>query len=703
VSANGEWIDGLAPSLQRLDEMLESALLATRARRTAASQVLSPGVYHADDGVEGPLERESWASMPGADDARGPERGSSLAWLSEAFQLSAFDADVMLLALAPELDGRYGALLAALDDGATRPTVGLALEILAPGPRERVLARSRFGPGAPLVASALVHLVPPATQPATMLRHELVPDDQVVAMLLGASRPDRRLSGVCELIVPSTSLADLVLRGEPLCHLPDVVVRAGRNASSLNLHLMGPPGTGKRLVAEALAAELGKTLLSVDVHLAVARGDDAASVVALALREAWFRSAVPYLRGIDSLIDEPHGVELDRLMRALGHDAGLVILGGNLALPPSPHALDDRWRPTLRVPMARLGARDRRRAWRIALAARGIALEEPDLATISRRFRLRVDQVVGASVDAAGELLRRAALGRAADPEETADVIAGAARAESRLEFGRLASRVDPRSGWDDLVVPPDVRAHLEEMARAISHREHVMEAWGFADRLSRGRGVNALFAGPPGTGKTMAAEVLAGELGLDLFAIDLSAIVSKYIGDTEKNLDRLFEEARAGDAILLFDEADALFGRRSEVRDAHDRYANIEVSHLLQLMEAHEGVAILATNLRENLDDAFARRLAFTIEFPFPDEDARRRIWERVWPSRIPLATDVDPHVLGRRLRLSGGSIRNVALAAAYLAAAEGTAVSMEHILHGARREDQKLGRPIDLGRRAA
>jgi SpoVK/Ycf46/Vps4 family AAA+-type ATPase len=223
--------------------------------------------------------------------------------------------------------------------------------------------------------------------------------------------------------------------------------------------------------------------------------------------------------------------------------------------------------------------------------------------------------------------------------------------------------------------------------------RERVLGDWGFGTKLSRGRGTTALFAGPPGTGKTTAAEVVAGDLGLDLFTIDLSAVVSKYIGETEKNLERIFSAAEDTDAILFFDEADALFGKRSDVREAHDRYANIEVAYLLQRMEQYEGIAILATSLRQHLDDAFTRRLAFVVDFPFPGDAERRRIWELTLAG-APLAAGADLDLLARGFRLSGGSIRNAALQAAFLAAGDGTPVGMPHLLDAVRRELRKMGK---------
>jgi SpoVK/Ycf46/Vps4 family AAA+-type ATPase len=264
-----------------------------------------------------------------------------------------------------------------------------------------------------------------------------------------------------------------------------------------------------------------------------------------------------------------------------------------------------------------------------------------------------------------------------------------------------LAARIEARAGWDDIVLPDDALAQLHELCARASLGHRVLGDWGFDRRLALGKGVTALFAGPSGTGKTLAAEVIANALGLDLYRIDLSAVVSKWIGETEKNLDRLFRAA--DNAILFFDEADALFGKRSEVREAHDRYANVEISYLLQKMESHEGVTILATNLRNNLDEAFLRRLAFVVYFPFPDDGHRRRIWERIWPAQTPIAEDVDLDHLATAFKLSGGNVKNIALAAAFLAATRDAPVAMADVLHAVRREYQKIGRTLSADELAA
>jgi hypothetical protein len=269
------------------------------------------------------------------------------------------------------------------------------------------------------------------------------------------------------------------------------------------------------------------------------------------------------------------------------------------------------------------------------------------------------------------------------------------AAADAPGALGRAVRRIVPRYTWRDIVLPDDVVASLRELCDQATHQHTVMVHWGFDRKVRDGRNLTALFSGPPGTGKTMAAEVVARELGVDLYAIDLSQVLSKYIGETEKNLAGVFDHAERAGGVLFFDEADALFGKRSEVRDSHDRYANVEVSYLLQRMEDYAGVAILATNLHRHMDAAFVRRLKCSIEFPFPDAAVRRDIWRAHFPPSAPLAEDVDVPFLAERFALAGGSIRNVAVNAAFLAASAGGPIGMTHVVRAVRREYQKMGRP--------
>jgi SpoVK/Ycf46/Vps4 family AAA+-type ATPase len=368
-----------------------------------------------------------------------------------------------------------------------------------------------------------------------------------------------------------------------------------------------------------------------------------------------------------------------------------VILAGSLPW----QADDSQPGGILSVPFAYPGYKRRKQYWQASLAEQGLAADAAGLEALAERFKLNPGQVQAAAAAARiqGGLFP-AGRKRAVRLPEAA--LFAAARAQSGHQLAALAQKIEPRYGFSDIVLPEDALRQLEEICQRVALRGRVMDEWGFEQKLSLGKGVSALFAGPSGTGKTMAAEIIARELGLDLYRIDLAAVVSKYIGETEKNLSRIFEAAESANAILFFDEADALFGKRSEVHDAHDRYANLEISYLLQKMDQFEGVAVLATNLAQNLDEAFIRRLAFTVHFPLPDEDSRRRIWQGIWPRQTPLDPGLDPGYLAARFKLSGGNIKNIALGAAFLAAREGGRVSLPHLLHAARREYQKIGKVL-------
>ena len=275
--------------------------------------------------------------------------------------------------------------------------------------------------------------------------------------------------------------------------------------------------------------------------------------------------------------------------------------------------------------------------------------------------------------------------------------LVAAARGQSSHHLDSLALKIRPRYTWGDIVLPEEELGVLHEIVGTIRGRARVLDEWGLNKKLVPNPGIAVLFAGPPGTGKTLAAQVMAAELGMDLYRIDLSTVVSKYIGETEKNLERIFSQAANSNTILFFDEADAIFGKRSDVKDAHDRYANIEVSYLLQRIESYDGVAILASNLRSNLDDAFIRRLQFIVDFPFPDETQRLQIWNVLFPPGVPRGEALDFESFAKRFRLSGGNIRNAIVNAAFAAASEDCGVSNRHLAHAVRRELQKMGRLIN------
>jgi SpoVK/Ycf46/Vps4 family AAA+-type ATPase len=337
------------------------------------------------------------------------------------------------------------------------------------------------------------------------------------------------------------------------------------------------------------------------------------------------------------------------------------------------------------VPFPSPDAAARRAVWRRELAEAGLSVAEPVISHLAGQYRLGPARIAEAVTEVALVV-----------PDSVPDALAAAARRQSGHDLERLTRRVAPTFGWDDLVLPAATRRLLRELTDRVLHRQRVLVEWQFERVLALGRGTCALFAGPSGTGKSMAAGVIAAELGLDLYEINLATVVSKYIGETEQNLERIFTAAERTDAVLFFDEADALFGKRSDVTDAHDRYANLEIAYLLRRMEQYEGVAILATNLRENLDDAFLRRLHFVVDFPMPADDDRERMWRRFIPAGAPVADGIDYGFLAGRFGLSGGNIKNIVVSAAFLASANGGRIGMPHLIRATWGEHRKIGRVL-------
>lgn len=609
---------------------------------------------------------------------------SRLEHLAQAFGLDRFDLDVLLVALAPALDNRYERLYAYLQDDVTRrrPSVNLALDLVGePGPN-RLKRLAHFADDAPLFHYHLVERVVETniTRP-TLITQTLLPDETVVAWLLGNYQPAGLIAAHTNLILPKASETDALLSAEAweaLGHL----INEPANADLPVVVFYGIDQAGQMASSRRLAAHLKRTLLQVDLVGIVDADTSPQRAVNLALRDARMIGAIPFLTGWDTCIHD--GAPSPGVLAALCSFDDLVIVAGKSAwqargLP--------RQRPLMWLEFGIPEYQQRRDLW--AHFLEGVAVDPVALDSLASQFFLSPDQIR----DAVASSRDLAALrGQTISSED----LFAAARAHSNPNLAGLARKITPRYKWSDIILPEDQITILHEVVNTVRGRPKVLEEWGVGSKLAASAGITILFAGPPGTGKTMAAEVIAAELGLDLYKIDLSTIVSKYIGETEKNLERIFNEAQTSNAILFFDEADAIFGKRSEVKDAHDRYANIEVSYLLQRMEQYDGVTILATNLRANLDDAFTRRLQFALDFPFPDEKYRLRIWETLFPPAIPRAPNVNFEVMARRFKLPGGNIRNIIVSAAYLAATDGGKVTMEHLLHGARREMQKMGRLI-------
>jgi hypothetical protein len=705
-------IDHLLAELERIDLLIRARVAALRREQTEDEHFR--GLYISEQEVDELMRRPigtpqwltaaqpaRWADIEDAlasiaasidtREQRSIEHGVELRLerLRRLFALERFDVDALLVCMAAELDVRYEKLYAYLQDDVTRkrPTVDLVLNLLTPSPDAHLAARRHFLPDGALLCGRLIELVEDPGQPhPTLLSKGIKPDERVVQYLLGSDAIDPRLRPWAELVTPDRGLDDLLLDDDWRHGVRGLLGARGEAAAPV-IHLTGPVGVGKRSVAEGLCRDRGLGLLVVRLDR-FASEPPASLVAQLALvdREARLQRAAVFFGNVDALRGEGQHAVLEAFRDALERSEAISFLAGETVWEGTSPPCARRY---VHVAVPQPDTAGRLAKWQRLMAALPTDASI-DTAAVASRFKLTFGQIEDAVATAQAVTRLR---GAESAVLSNADLFE-ACRLNSNRRLGTLAHKIAPRYRWDDIVLPSDRIAQLREICNHVKYRHRVYGDWGFGRKLALGKGLMVLFAGPSGTGKTMAADVIAGELGLDLYKIDLSTVISKYIGETEKNLGRIFDEAETSNAILFFDEADALFGKRSEVKDSHDRYANIEVGYLLQRMEEYEGMAILATNLRKNMDDAFVRRLHFTIDLPFPDEAHRQRIWEGIWPEAVPRDGDIDVGLLAQRFELSGGNIRNVAVAAAFLAADEGEVVRMTHVMHATHREYQKTGK---------
>ncbi len=713
AASMGTHLRSLLPALCRLDQRLEFGVKSMQANQGSDKLLPFRGLFVDRDQVDRLLSQppgsphfQSAVPAGGSSDQEPDPPGSALASLSEKLGLSSFDVNVLLLALAPEIDLRYEWIYSYLQDDVTRkrPTVELALNLFCTSSEEKFSRRADLSSEGNLLRNRLLHIFPDPNQvEPSFLAHYFKLDHQIKHLLLGHPGLDERLAAFCQLIEPTIDPKNVSLNNDDANQsLLYLCAEAQSSQKSIRLYFSGGAGPEKREAAEALAAMLGAKLLNVRLDRLPDRADTSL-LFNLVRREAELQQAILFISPTDAFNTADAMGRREDLLDAVAQHVGITILAGRRAWESHSEAGFG----ILPIDFGFPDFAERHRRWQHELEQLGVTANPDDVAVLAGRFRLTAWQIAQAAKTAqlksrwnwARNGAQRNDLNSSAPVWLSLDELSATARNQCGHELAGLANKIEPRYGWADLVLPADQKTQLREICAQAECRPTVYGEWGFDRKLSLGKGLNVLFAGPPGTGKTMAAEVIAHELRLDLYRIDLSQIVSKYIGETEKNLDRIFHAAENSNAILFFDEADALFGKRSEVRDSHDRYANIEISYLLQKMEEYQGISVLATNLRQNLDEAFVRRLQAIVEFPFPDEEYRRCIWESVFPKETPLADDIHFDLLAREVQLAGGNIKNMALAAAFYAAADGGVVRAAHLIQAAHREHQKLARSWNPG----
>lgn len=691
----------LRRALAALDELLNREVRRLQARDRVTRDELQ-GLYVSDERIERLLGQPTVTTGEGRSATDITARLAQTApWrrLTDQLSLTQFERAVLLLTLAPEVDLKYEVLYGYLNNDVTRkwPARELALRLFTPAGESPAQYRHLLAPQAPLMRMGIVRPTAMASEHPAWLAGGLKLDPSVAHFLLGGRDPSAYLAPPLRLVertmswegVPISSSVRSAIR-----RIPAVVANAGcipDDTTSPLIVFAGRAGNGQTESAAALAEELAVGVLHIDLLALRQIGDRLSDLCAAAILHQLLYGSLILIEGLDTLLDretESAPAISRAIERLLEESSNLVIV---LTTAEGHHSFSIE-RRMLRVRFDTPAPTDRTALWSAVADAYDLSLPEELPHALADRFILTPGQIRNAVRDAVDRCALSGDQGTQASSIET--TLFEAARTQTRVNATSLTMRTPTSHGWDDLVLPDATLRQVREVAAAIKYRTVVYDDWGFAGRLARGRGLTVLFSGVSGTGKTMAAAIVAKELGVDLYTIDLSSVVSKYIGETEKNLDRVFRAAHQSNAILFFDEADAIFGKRSEVKDAHDRYANIEVAYLLQKMEEHEGAVILATNLSRNIDQAFARRIQYVVEFPTPNETYRERLWHGMFPANAPLGADVDFAFLAREFEIAGGDIRNVALDAAFLAAQNGRVVTMRHLIAAMARQVRKQGR---------
>lgn len=610
--------------------------------------------------------------------------------LAQRFGLDDTDLWLVMALAAPELEPAFDrAYRYAWQDYTKKlPDVGFLrdlLDCLAPHPQA---VPERFEPGAPLVRHRLVTLSAPLDRPDCSLMHTHVAlAAPVVAFLRGRSILDPALAGVARLRWSEHTLEDLVLPSGVLVAL-ERLYASGDGPFRFKALLVGARGAGKRSLAAGMAWRGSRPLLDISVHALAADPARAFKLLSLAVRDARLHRALLYVDLRHAVADNQQLGVHQAVAGAMAQTQDLPVILGARGVGSS---LFGEIGDLCELPITGFGTDELVQLWNRSLSARG--LQVPDREVLVRGA-CQPGMTPGMVDLAAAELQgRQVASGLAETKEEDLRQVV---RNQVALGLAGIAQRVSTSMDWEDLVLPDETLDQLERVVVNLRYADQVFDQWGFGGRFPYGKGLSVLFAGPPGTGKTMAAGIVARDLGVDLFQVDLSQIVSKWIGETEKTLARIFDAAERSHAAILFDEADSLFGRRTEQRTSTDRYANLETNYLLQRVEQYEGLIILTTNFEENLDEAFRRRLRFSIHFPFPDATARQRIWKVLIPPQAKVRRSVDWEALAEDFELSGGAIKNAVLRAAFSAAEEGTPIGHEHLVESAVEEYRSLGKLV-------
>jgi len=649
--------------LNRLRETLQGHIATRSGEREKAKQAAK-------------LKSEN-AAKPPTIRAGDESQLTALDILCGLFRLSPFERDILLLCAGMELSSDFAGLCASAQGDPARPypTFSLCLAALADA------HWSALTPAGALRRNRLIEI----GASSSLTTGAITIDERILHFIVGVNHWDERLRALIDPVPAGADLPPSFM--QTANEIAAIWRQAAPSGSFPVIQLCGPSLTCKRRIAATACALVGLNLCAISADALNTDPVELDSLLRLWERE-YILSKCALLLECDDL-SSVDTARRQAVYRAFERTNGVMLLSSKEREPSREKLMVtfDVGKPTIV---------EQQELWRTTLASASPMLNGR-LDELTAQFDLTDQSIRMIGAEALGRtacLPDKNGKAKSDTGEMLARILWDTCRVGSRTRLDDLAQRIEPAAGWDDLVLPEAQMLILRDIASHVRQRHKVYQKWGFAGKGKRGLGISALFAGTSGTGKTMAAEVLANELHLDLYRIDLSAVVSKYIGESEKNLRRVFDAAEECGAILLFDEADAIFGKRSEVKDSHDRYANLEVSYLLQRMESYRGLAILTTNLKSALDTAFLRRLRFVLQFPFPDSEQRAAIWKTTFPAATP--TDGLDHAKLAQLNVAGGNIRNMALNAAFLAADTGEPVQMKHILRAAQAEYDKLEKTL-------
>lgn len=677
--------EDLAMRLRRTELLLLRAVRRQRDRPEMREKGGFWGSSVTDDEVDALLMEHGEYEAPVGVDGLAPaiaattmlrdEPSGRFGHLRRIFDLSEDDADLLLLAIAPEISAGYAKIFSYLHDNLSQGylTVDLASRVLRDHRTERLALTGRLMRNAPIVKNRLV-LLTPAEGIETFSNRRVAIAPRLLRWLLEeADLPEspgfRSLDTSGELLIPKSTHTRLSELGDGLKEANSFVV-------------VGATEGAREAVAIRIAQLCERPLVRIDLE----RCSEYLLQPWDLIRELYLSQAIPYLVNVLEAQDDPaQRNQLSQLGNVLSSLKSPVLIGA--ADRRTVKSLLGNDRPSITIVTGKTHLDERHAAWTEAIEARG--WDPAKALDVAERFYAISGTTISRVLDRASA--------EAGTNEPTVDQLWAAAREGARPEFRGLAQHIVPRFSWNDLILSDKIKAELNHLVTYLEHQETIFHRWGARDIRPRGYGIKALFSGPPGTGKTMAAEVIAGELGLDMFRVDLSQVISRWVGETEKNLKQIFDAAEGGVALILFDEADALFGSRGDVKQAQDRFANQEVSFLLQRLETFEGCAVLTTNLQENIDEAFLRRFGAVVEFQMPSPKQRELLWHKAIPKAAPKDQDLDLERLAKQFVLAGGSIVNAAINACVLAAKDDSPVAMKHAVRAVGKELIKMGKQVN------